>query len=282
MGDKVNYLNIGCGKKFHNDWENIDMDSHSRHVREYNLLKGFPYSDNKFDVVYHSQVLEHIPKKDAAAFLKECFRVLSDGGTLRVVVPNLENIIGEYQRLLKVNLENPTPESRASYEWIMFEIYDQVIRNNTGGLMKEYLRKPDLVNPDFMATRMGYIGKTTQKNKQETAVEQLKRVYASVGLFSFTKKIIGIIKQKTLQTILGKKYALGDFRLGGEIHYWMYDRFSLKELLESVGFQDIEVKSPHSSGIVDWEKYELDVKDGNVYDPTSLFIEAKKVTSKNA
>ena len=77
---------------------------------------------------------------------------------------------------------------------------------------------------------------------------------------------------------MGKKYSLGDFRLGGEIHYWMYDPFSLKRLLESAGFQSTKQQTPHNSEIPKWASYELDVKDNQVYDPTSLFMEAKKVS----
>lgn len=56
----------------------------------------------------------------------------------------------------------------------------------------------------------------------------------------------------------------------------MYDRFSLSELLKEVGFEDIRVVSPYESSIPEWDKYELDVRDGNVCDPCSLFMEAVK------
>ena len=69
---------------------------------------------------------------------------------------------------------------------------------------------------------------------------------------------------------------LGQFRMGGEIHMWMYDRFSLAQALREVGFENIVQLGPHVSNISDWNVYELDVRDGNVYDPTSLFMEAVK------
>lgn len=279
----MKYLNVGCGKKFskHEVWENIDMYSHSKHVREYNLLKGFPYPDNKFDTVYHSQVLEHIPKEEAAGFLKECHRVLKEGGIIRVVVPDLENIIGEYQKLLTENLQNPTQSSRANYDWIMLELYDQTVRNESGGLMKKYHEKPTLVNEEYMKTRTGFVGKKIKETQhtKESSSNKLQRVIKEAGLFPTILKIINIIKSKTLNVLLGNKYRVGNFRLSGEIHYWMYDKFSLGELLKSVGFQEIKVKSPNTSDILNWNEYQLDVKDGMVYDPNSLFIEAKKMTT---
>jgi 2-hydroxychromene-2-carboxylate isomerase len=41
-------------------------------------------------VVYHSHVLEHLPKDAAPRFVGECYRVLAEGGILRVVVPDLD------------------------------------------------------------------------------------------------------------------------------------------------------------------------------------------------
>lgn len=276
----MKYLNVGCGKKFSTDtiWENIDMVSHSKHVRSYNLIKGFPYSDNSFDAVYHCQVLEHIPKEEAANFLKECLRVLKPGGILRVVVPDLQNIMQEYQRLLQQNLSNPTPESKANYEWMMLEIYDQTIRNNSGGMMRSYLEKDVLVDEAFLNERIGFVGNEirTKKKKQETKVQQLKRVAAEAGLASTVAQVWSIFRTKLAQFILGEKYRLGNFRVGGEIHYWMYDQFSLGDILASVGFDQISLQNPHESTIDKWADYQLDVKDGMIYDPTSLFMEAIK------
>jgi hypothetical protein len=39
-----------------------------------------------------------------------------------------------------------------------------------------------------------------------------------------------------------QEQKIGSFRLGGEIHMWMYDRFSHSRLLREVGFEDIEVQ----------------------------------------
>ena len=57
---------------------------------------------------------------------------------------------------------------------------------------------------------------------------------------------------------------------------WMYDRYSLSRLLKSCVFTEVVVKSPFESSIPNWADYQLDVKDNMVYDPTSLFVEAKK------
>ena len=57
----------------------------------------------------------------------------------------------------------------------------------------------------------------------------------------------------------------------------MYDRYSLKTLLEKTGFSSVRLKTPFESDIPDWGMYELDVlKNGMVIDPGSLFMEAGK------
>lgn len=42
--------------------------------------KDFPFENNSFDYLYHTETLEHI--KEPAHFLKECNRVLKDNGTM--------------------------------------------------------------------------------------------------------------------------------------------------------------------------------------------------------
>lgn len=271
-----NLLNVGCGSKFNEKWENIDMVSQSRHVRSYNLIKGLPYADQRFQVVYHSQVLEHIPKENALAFISECYRVLQNDGFIRVVVPNLEGIILEYQNLLHKNIENPTDENKASYEWIMLELFDQTIRNRSGGKMKEFLSSPNLQNESYMKTRMGFVGRNIRKGDKENLNQKLKKIYKNIGFLGLFKIITIKAKQKILNSVIGEKYEIGSFRLGGEVHYWMYDRFSLPQLLKEAGFRNIKIQNPFSSDIPNWESHELDVKDGLPYDPTSLFVEAQK------
>ena len=57
----------------------------------------------------------------------------------------------------------------------------------------------------------------------------------------------------------------------------MYDRYSLATLLDKVGFSDIKICSPFESTIENWDLYQLDVVNGEVRKPDSLFIEARKL-----
>ncbi len=271
---KLNYLNLGCGSKFHNDWINIDMVSHHPSVISYNLVKGIPYPDNQMDVIYHSQVLEHIPKGDAPGFIKECLRVLKPGGIMRIVVPDLENIATEYLNHLKKNIDNPTVNTEADYDWILLEMYDQTVRNNSGGLMAEYLKKPNIVNEEYILGRSGAIGKLIRNDSSEV-------IMPKTGIINILKRLVRKILNFSVSNIksltTSKRSRIGAFRLGGEVHMWMYDRFSLSRLLTECGFSEVKVKNPFNSDISNWGDYELDVKDGQIFDSVhALFIEAKK------
>ena len=274
-------LNVGCGSKFHVDWTNIDMKSASPHVQAHNLLQGFPFPSDHFDVVYHSQVLEHFPKEKASAFMAECCRVLRPGGALRVVVPDLENIAKEYLRHLAACIEDPNPVNSANYDWIMLELYDQTVRNYSGGQMAKFLAQPGLVNEDYVFTRSGRVARNI--------VEKARQPVPAPGPAKKNRSLAARMIRKTRRKVarLREKAPceateLGRFRLGGEIHMWMYDRFSLSRLLQDTGFQGIRVVGPHESSIPGWADYELDVRDGVVCDPSSLFMEAVKPHRRNS
>jgi len=56
----------------------------------------------------------------------------------------------------------------------------------------------------------------------------------------------------------------------------MYDRFSLNRLLENTGFNEIKVCTANESHIPDFNIYQLDVVNGKVRKPESIFFEALK------
>jgi SAM-dependent methyltransferase len=260
------------------------MSSNSPDIIAYNLLKGIPFKDNSFEVVYHSQVLEHFQKENAPFFIKECYRVLKPGGILRVVTPDLENLARNYLMFLEQNINAQTEESAANYEWILLEMSDQTVRNQSGGNMAKYLQRPIVINEKFIMNRIGLQGKKIRDRHLNNfhGINKKIGVARIIGILNPKKwwKALKIIRFKLLTLLLTKserKYLqIGKFRLDGEIHYWLYDRYSLFKLLESCGFKEIRIKTPIDSEISNWGMYELDVKNDQVYDPTSLFMEARK------
>ncbi len=270
--DKLPYLNLGCGGTYHLSWTNVDFISDTDHVVAHNLLQGVPFPDSVFQVVYHSHVLEHFPKSEAKPFIAECNRVLKPGGIIRIAVPDLERIVRNYLQYLDEALQGNVL-AKEKYEWSMLEMYDQVVRKHSGGDMIEYLRDEKKENDAFLIKRNGSEAERLLKLIRHSPKEEMRKPHVD-------SSIKGRIKDKLLRRWFGKDYkAMLDaavFRSQGEIHQWMYDRFSLKLLLEDCGFVNAKVVSAFESMIPEWNIFELDGKNGSIRKPDSLFMEAQK------
>ncbi|OAQ38608.1 hypothetical protein A5893_14440 [Pedobacter psychrophilus] len=280
-------LNLGCGSRYHNSWTNVDFVSNSLDVITHNLLQGIPYKNESFEGVYHSHVLEHFNKNDGKEFLKECYRVLKFKGVIRIAVPDLERIVKEYIKNLKLSIEGDL-QAQLNYEWIMLELFDQIVRTKSGGDMATYIYQDTLPNENYVFERLGEEAKNLRKLHLNDFDKTKKILPLTLNKSDkkYFRKIKNILKYK-LKNILFKEEVnffekhnsfrkLGEFRLGGEIHQWMYDKYSLSKLLRDIGFKNIEVKTAFDSKISNWNKYQLDSKDNIIFKPDSLFIEAIK------
>jgi predicted SAM-dependent methyltransferase len=269
-GSDMKMLNIGCGATSHSDWVNIDLGVGN--VICHDVTEGLPFPGKMFDVVYHSHLLEHIPLEKALPFMAECSRVLKPGGIVRVLVPDLEQIARLYLEKLST-----AKEFEADYDWIMLELYDQCIRENSGGLMEHYLHSTFAGESPFVAARMGTsVAQYGGQAKVEPATIKPARV-------SFARVIYRLrleIAQWIIYAISGRKsrdaFMEGLFRNSGEVHRWMYDRFSLGRLMSNAGFTEIQIVSPVESRIPDFARYKLDSADGVVRKPDSLVMEGVK------
>ena len=253
-------LNLGCGASFHPDWLNVDLVAADPSVLVHNLREPLPFGDQSFAAVYHSHVLEHLPRERALPFIRECYRVLRAGGFLRVAVPDLERIATLYLENLRGALAGD-PKCQQRYEWTVIELLDQLTRQHAdGGEMFRYLCREPVPALDFVVERFGY---------EVTSKLEGIRAYVRAGL---TPE-----KLEARRAAWGAE-AVGRFRTSGEVHLWMYDRYSLRLLLEAAGFRDIQVTPAHISRIPDFHQYGLDVMpDGSIRKPDSLFMEARKV-----
>jgi len=281
--NKLKLLNLGCGDNYHKDWINIDFNARKNYVKGYNLLKGIPFKDNEFDTIYTSHLLEHFSKSDAVNLLKECFRVLKSNGIIRIVVPDLECIAENYLNLLS-NLKNGNKDDLNNYEWILLELYDQTVRSFSGGEMGKYLLKSNLANKDFILSRFGIEAENFWNNANKKPVgNKIKFNPNMLNYNNFRKlkyKTCKYLTKLFIMLFMGKEYVdyfeEGVFRNSGEIHKWMYDRFSLKELLINSGFINVEVCYADKSKILNFNSYNLDMIQGKIRKPDSLFMEAIK------
>ena len=161
--------------------------------------------------------------------------------------------------------------------------------------MARYLADASLPNESYAAGRCGnevrsIIAAARKKdsnppvNTQRYALKKVKMLPGIALVLALARMIYWMLrkpvdgKERLLKQLLGSEYEIlqaGRFRLGGEIHQWMYDSYSLGRLLTACGFRSVTIRSASESYIPGWPGYNLDTEpDGSVYKPDSLFIEA--------
>lgn len=260
-------VNLGCGRRFLKGWVNIDFVSTDPAVQAHDLRKGIPLDDNTAGVVYHSHILEHFSRKDGIAFQKECYRVLKPGGVIRVAVPDLQQLAANYLQAIIVARQSPDDAmAQANYQWAVIELIDQMVRQTPGGEMLRYWQQPAIINESLVAERMGAeftLWRAAWKNKlsEQPIAEPTKSKKSWLPAMRRKREAMGINMQET-----------------GELHKWMYDAYSLSAQLTAIGFVNVQQHSAFDSIIPNWEQYmELDVEDGKVRKPDSLFMEATKL-----
>lgn len=275
-------INIGCGSTYHKDWINIDKYSRSEIVIAYDITRGLPFETGSVDVCYSSHILEHLSKDDADSFIGEQKRVLKKNGILRIVVPDLEAVCRNYIHYLNEMVAGNT-EHEFRYDYTLIELFDQLVRDETGGEMGRLWASSDIEDLDFVVSRNG---KTVldairiQKNKSEAssgAGKKLQELFTKKGASGLLSKSKDIAASSLIR-VFGKRYhkalRVGLFRISAEIHRVMYDRYSLERLLVSHGFSNVKACLPQESRIPEFYKYNLDVIEEEIRKPDSLFMEA--------
>ncbi len=284
MSAKLPYLNLGCGSRYHPAWINIDLIPHGPGVIRHDLSRGIPLPDASCAVVYHAAMLEHLRPADAATLLRECHRVLQPGGILRIGVPDLERLCRIYLEKVTAAL-NGDPGASDDYDWIMLELFDQLVREQSGGAMLAYLGRHPLPNPSFIYARIGNEGRTMVAALQHPQRRRLSDLPAI--LRRRLPVLPGAVRRALAWIFLSsadrRALAIGRFRQSGEVHQWMYDRYSLARLLWQTGFVDPLIQAPDQSRIPDWVAFQLDtLPDGQVMKPDLFFIEALKPAAISA
>lgn len=115
-------LNLGCGPSGIDSWLNFDWgvlpilskltwlrkflvkvnvlppnyDIFWSKIKLVDIKKRLPLDDNSVDYIYCSHVLEHFEKYETRSILNECYRVLKKNGIMRIVLPDLKQIVSNY------------------------------------------------------------------------------------------------------------------------------------------------------------------------------------------
>jgi len=112
-------LNLGCGPQVVEGWINVDYALGARlatttvlgatvralglfnmrwdpRIHIHDLTKPLPWADGTADVCYTSHTVEHMSRDEGRHLVSEAYRVLRPGGVLRVVVPDLHDVVDRY------------------------------------------------------------------------------------------------------------------------------------------------------------------------------------------
>ncbi len=181
-------LNLGCGDKVSNNTDivNIDFSPKLRiknkpiiniiskliidktryekiqnlpdNVLAHDLRKGIPFADRSVDAVYHGHMLEHADRDTAPRFLRENRRVTKAGGTIRIVVPDLECLARSYIAHIETCVRNE--ESVPSHDRYVADILEQCVRKESYGSSQQSAIRRRLENLILGDARKG--GETHQ------------------------------------------------------------------------------------------------------------------------
>jgi len=94
---EIKKLQLGCGFHPLEGWLNSDFFPKESNVIHIDATGVYPFPDQTFDYAYSEHMIEHVPYPAGHAMLKESWRVLKDGGKMRISTPNLAFLIALYE-----------------------------------------------------------------------------------------------------------------------------------------------------------------------------------------
>lgn len=237
-------LNLGCGTKMDWNWNNLDFSPYARfahHMRIAKLLRKIGLiSEERFQ-----NLLEVDPEI-----------ILWD---LRKGIPFAEDtfdVVYHSHLLEHINKDDALAFLKECYRVL-----------KTGGILR-------VVVPDLQKIIIRYISAVAGiKDGNLEAIDEHKA--ATYELFDqiVRNEISGTTEQRFPVRFI-ERIVRGNASKISELHRWMYDEYSLGELLRDVGFENIQTELPSTSKIEGWAEFNLDTNnDGSIYKPESLYIE---------
>ena len=121
-------MQYGCGLNAPSGWKNFDVSPtlrferlpligrlYSKNQQRFpgnvaygDIVKGIPLPNESCEAIYASHVLEHLSLRDFRVALANTYRLLTNGGLFRLVVPDLEILARRY-------LESNDPAAARSF-----------------------------------------------------------------------------------------------------------------------------------------------------------------------
>ena len=111
-------LNLGCGNKLKEGWENIDLVKTQPNVQVMNVLDITEYyKEATVDHIYMEHLIEHFDMDDRNRLLFSCYKLLKNNGILEILTPNF----GAIARAWKDGDLSITYLSKLIYGWYINE-----------------------------------------------------------------------------------------------------------------------------------------------------------------
>lgn len=87
-------LHLGCGSNLMPGWINVDLDTLG--AVDWDLSLPIPIGDGQIGFIYSEHFIEHITLDQGLAHFRECHRLLTKGGIMRISTPNLRHLAEQY------------------------------------------------------------------------------------------------------------------------------------------------------------------------------------------
>lgn len=247
LADGRALLNVACSFRTHRAWNNVDFSAYAR-------------------LAHH---------KIFARFLNEC-GVLSNDRYARILATDSDIILHDLRR----GIPFPEEEFDVIYHSHFLEHLE---KQDAFEFLKEcwrVLKKGGIIRvvvPDLEAKILNYVSETIKLAKEE--VKDLTAHQNAVHKL-FDQMLMttpGGTRQQSHMIRFFERILRGDTAKTGELHRWMYDKYSLKNLLSTVGFRDISLETASSSRVSDWKEFMLDANaNGTPFHSDSLYMEGIK------
>jgi len=88
----IRKLNLGCGKKILNRFDNVDIQKGKGIYKTFNFNKfPYPIKDNTYDYILVDNVLEHL--QDPKKVIEELHRISKRRAKIKIIVPYCRSIL---------------------------------------------------------------------------------------------------------------------------------------------------------------------------------------------
>lgn len=247
LEDSRSMLNLGCGTRMHFAWNNLDFSFYallSQHKFLVKILKLIRFlSEERYQKFAQIDPdIIHWDVRKGIPFNKNTFDVVYSSHLLEHLDKNVAKFFcQECYRILKPN-----------------------------GIIR-------IVVPDLHKIVMNYCQAFLKisKEKKEYSKEHEMAINELFGQM-VRKETFATSNQKIIVQKI-ENFIRGNAQKAGEAHLWMYDKYSLKGLLNSAGFSEIEVFDTAKSRIKNWKEFNLDTdSNGKSFKTNSLYIEGIK------